>query len=98
MNNRFHFFALICLLIAVAFATTGCTRTVYEEKVVEVKVPVAAPCVVDRPAEPISLRDTLSREEWDSLTTDQRENLMAAQALLRKVYGDRLTVATAGCR
>ena len=82
-----------------ALMITGCApQIVYRDRPVEVRVPVSAPCMGERPDEPISLRDQLTREEWDALTTDQRENLMGAQALLRKVYGDRLTAASAGCR
>lgn len=85
--------------IIIAALLTGCqTRTVIKEVPIEVKVPVAMPCMGARPGDVTALRETMSREEWDSLTTDQRENLMAAQALARKIYGDRLTDASAGCR
>lgn len=77
----------------------GCSpKTIIKEIPVEVKVPVSTPCVVNRPTEPVPLRDTISRSQWDALTTDQRENLAQAQALDRKIFGDKLTVATAGCR
>lgn len=89
----------IITVFAVAAMLSACqTRTVVKEVPIEVKVPVAAPCMGQRPEPVEALRDSLSREEWDALTTDQRENLVAAQALLRKIYGDRLTDASAGCR
>lgn len=95
----FHRFVLLCLALAGAVALAGCApKTIYVDRPVEVRVPVTVPCMAERPAEVVSLRDTLTREEWDALTTDQRENLMGAQALLRKIYGDRLTAASAGCR
>lgn len=88
---------VIGLLILISLA--GCSPKVITKEIpIEVRVPVPAPCVQgDRPAEPESLRDRMSREMWTNLTTDQRENLLAAQALDRKAYGDRLTAATAGC-
>ena len=90
MKLAFNLFA--ALLIA------GCTRTVYVDRVVEVKVPVAAECLGEVPDQVAALRDTIGREHWDSLTTDQRANLVAAQGLDRKVYGDKVTIAAAGCR
>lgn len=97
MKNRLFLLAVWLL----PFATLmGCktTEPVIVEKIVEVRVPVNAPCVAgERPAEPVALRDRIGRAEWDALTTDQRENLAQAQALDRKLYGDRITIATAGC-
>lgn len=80
----------------------ACTKTievpVIKEVPVEIKVPVAQPCVSgNRPEEVKPLRDRISREEWEQLSTDQRENLLGGQSLDRKGYGDRLAVATAGC-
>lgn len=88
---------LICVTLA-ALSLTGCTRTIIKEVPVEVKVPVTVPCMGERPATVDALRDSLTREEWDLLTTDQRENLLAAQALAHMIFGNRLTDASAGCR
>jgi len=64
-----------------------------------VKVPVSVPCLSgDRPEEIKALKETMTREEWDSLTTDQREKLLLANAAERKAYGDSLYVTTAGCQ
>ena len=46
----------------------------------------------------VPLREQLTRDQWDGLSTDQREKLLGAQALDHLVYGDKLDVATAGCR
>jgi hypothetical protein len=81
-----------------ALSLAGCTRTITKEVPVEVRVPVTVPCMGDRPGAVTALIDSLSRDEWNALTTDQRANLLAAQALERKIYGDRLTDAAAGCR
>lgn len=71
---------------------------IIHEKIVKVQVPVHTSCVSGkRPEEPVALRDRIPRAEWDAMTTDQRENLGQAAALDRKIYGDRLTVVTAGC-
>lgn len=88
----------IAVFAVLALVLTGCTRTITKEVVVEVKVPVTVPCMAERPGAVTALIDGLSRDEWDALTTDQRANLLAAQALERKIYGDRLTDASAGCR
>lgn len=90
------------LLPLIVLLAAGCTKTievpVVKEVPVEVKVPVAQPCVSgDRPEEVQPLSSKLSREEWQSLTTDQREKLLGAQAQDRKGFGDKLAVATAGC-
>lgn len=90
----------VITLIGAALALAGCAtrEPVIVERVVEVKVPVAAPCMGERPGPVAALINSIPREEWDALTTDQREHLLAAQALERKLYGDRLTDAAAGCR
>jgi len=83
-------------------ALIGCTHTVerpvIQTQVQTVKVPVSVPCRKgETPQAPVALRDRFTREEWDALTTDQRENLSQAQAQDRKAYGDKLAVNTAGC-
>jgi hypothetical protein len=90
----------VLTLIAAALALAGCVtrEPVIEERIIEVKVPVTVPCMGQRPGAVTALIQSLSRAEWDALTTDQRANLLAAQALERKIYGDRLTDAAAGCR
>lgn len=75
----------------------ACTRTVYEDRPVEVKVPVTVPCVKNKPAEVQALRDRMTREKWDSLSTDQRQSLLLGQGLDRKAFGDQAMVVIAGC-
>jgi hypothetical protein len=84
---------LACLLLS---ACAG-REQVIVEKPVEVKVPVTVPCVKLKPDEPVALQTTIGRQAWDAMTTDQREKLLNAQAMRRKSFGDKLTVATAGC-
>ena len=93
---------LIAIWLMPFAALASCTKTVEVEVIktvpVEVKVPVATSCVVNRPTPPTALRNVVTPEEWRGLTTDQRENLLAAQGMNRKAYQDRLEVSTAGCR
>lgn len=82
-----------------ALSLTGCaTKTIYVDRVVEVKVPVTVPCKGPDPDLVEMLRESVGREEWDALTTDQREALLAAQALAWRTLGWQLADATAGCR
>jgi len=84
---------LLCLT-----ACAGDREPIIQTRTVEVKVPVTVPCMGERPGPITALSDSISREQWDALSTDQRANLLAAQALERKVYGERATDAAAGCR
>lgn len=83
------------LLIA---ACAGQPKTVIKEVPVEVRVPVRMPCMREEPEPVVPLRDNLTREEWDALTTDQRMNLVASQAIHWMLYGLESDVASAGCR
>jgi len=86
-------------IAAAALALTACqTRTIIKEVPVEVKVPVTVPCMGARPDIVESLRNSIGRDEWDTLTTDQRENLIAAQALAWKILGWQGLDASAGCQ
>lgn len=89
---------LVCNLILLA-ALAGCTRTVtvVKEVPVEVKVPVATPCLIDPPAEIEALNLNVDQDHWNEMGTDQREALIGAQAIARKRYGDELSVSSSGC-
>lgn len=86
-------------ILLAPFALAACASgPVIEEKFIEVKVPVSVPCVLgERPTEVVPLKEQLTREEWDAMSTDQREKLLLANGLVRKTYGNKLYVATAGC-
>jgi hypothetical protein len=88
----------IILLPFLALAACKDPPVVYVDRPIEVRMPVAAPCMGDRPAEVAALRDSIGREVWDALSTDQRANLLAAQALARKVFGEQASDASAGCK
>lgn len=87
------------LLLTLACSACASPGVVVQKELVETKVPVAAPCISgERPTEPTALRDKVDRGDWTSLSTDQREKLLQAQAQDRRAFGDQLTVATAACR
>lgn len=88
-----------CFILISSLALTACqTPTVIEERFTEVKVPVTVPCVRDtRPTEVVALKDKVDLEQWNQMTTDQREKLLLAKGLDRKVYSEELYVSTAGC-
>ncbi len=90
--------ALPLAALALLAACAGKSEPVIETRVVETKVPVTVPCMGERPATIAALIDSIPRAEWDALPTDTRANLLAAQALERKLYGERLADAAAGCR
>ena len=85
------------LLLALALA--GCTKTVtvVKEVPVEVRVPVSAPCMGEKPNEVVNLNQKVDQAHWNELGTDQRDALIGAQGMSRKVYGEKLTVAASGC-
>lgn len=88
-------------MLAAALFLCGCAgepKTVLRDRVVEVKVPVASPCKGQLPDPVTAMRDQFSEDEWAALSTDQRAAVVAAQALARTIYGNRLADATAGCR
>lgn len=88
----------LALLLATALLSGCAAKTVYVDRVVEVKVPVTVPCKSGE-ADPVTmLRESVGREEWDALTTDQREALLAAQALAWRTFGWQTADSTAGCR
>jgi hypothetical protein len=76
---------------------SGCATTI-RDRVTEVKVPVSSPCVRGvRPTEIKPLRDQYTKAQWKALGTDQREKLLLSNGMNRKVFGDKLVVATTGC-
>ncbi len=83
-----------------ALSLTGCTkeRIVYRDRVVEKKVPVTVPCMGTAPDPVTALRETYGRDEWDALSTDQRANLIAANALAWRIFGWQATDQSAGCQ
>ena len=99
MSHNLRYAIMLFALMIAGCATRTVDRPVIQDRVTEVQVPVAAPCREgEPPVEPTPLNRQVSREQWYAMSTDQRENLLQAQAQDRKIYGDRLTANTAGCR
>lgn len=64
----------------------------------QVPVAVAAPCVVDRPAEVTPLNRRVPQGDWDARAPGAKAATIEGQAGERLNYEDRLRAATAGCR
>jgi len=80
-----------------ACATTK--EPVIRTETVEVRVPVFVPCVNadNRPERVVPLNERMSREEWDALSTDQREFLLTANGERRIVYENEAEVIFVLC-
>lgn len=88
-------------IILTALLVSGCATTpqvVYRDRPVEVKVPVAQPCVVGaRPAAPLPLNKQYTADQWKALDPKQKAAIVSAHALALKTYGENVNGATAGC-
>jgi len=85
-------------ILFAALLLAGCATGPVKTEFQEVLVPVTVGCVTpERPEEVKAVNEKIGRQQWDLLTTDQREKLLLANALERKAYGDKLFVATSGC-
>lgn len=88
-------------IIAGTLALTGCATTpqvIYRDRPVEVKVPVAQPCVVGtRPAAPVPLNKQYTADQWKALDPKQKAAIVGKHALELKTYGENVNGATAGC-
>ena len=73
------------------------TQPVIKEVIQTVNVPVRVECLGEVPQEVTPLKEVYTREQWDQLTTDQRNNIIIAQGLDRRAYGERMAAASAGC-
>lgn len=89
------------IVICAALALCACAteqETVFRDRMVEVKVPVAQPCVNGKRPEPvIPLKQTFSDEQWRALDTRQKAAVVGKQGLAHKTAGEDLNAATAGC-
>lgn len=88
------------LIMFAALAVSACAtpRIVYRDRPVEVRVPVAQPCVSGvRPTMPKPLNEQFTAEQWKALDPKQKAALVGRQALALKTYGESLNAATAAC-
>jgi len=83
-----------------ALALAGCAttpETLVQERVVEVKVPVATACATARPVPTEPLKQRFTAEEWAALTELQKAALVAQQGLARQTEAEGVRAATAAC-
>lgn len=88
------------IISAALVALSGCAtpQVVYRDRPVEVKVPVAQPCVVGvRPAAPVPLNKQYSADQWKALDPKQKAAIVSRHALELKAYGENINGATASC-
>lgn len=81
------------------FALCACSRgaVVVSKPPVVVKVPVAISCVSGARPEPVASLAS-QHPEWGGYSVKQKAELVAAQALRHKSYGEGLDAATGACR
>lgn len=85
--------------IVAVLVLSGCAGpTVYVDRPVEVKVPVAQPCVAGtRPIAPTPLNKLYTADQWKALDPKQKAAIVSKHALDLKTYGENVNGATAGC-
>lgn len=87
------------LIVAAALLLAGCVHKVpvkeIETKIVERPVPVE--CVDTRPDRVTPIKERYSREEWDAMTTDQRDALLHGNNARRLIYENEAEVIITGC-
>jgi len=84
--------------LLIALTLSSCASTpVIKEVIQTVNVPVLVECLGGLPPDVRPLKELYNEEQWNRLTTDQRNNIIIAQALDRKVYGEQMASASAGC-
>lgn len=83
--------------LIILFALAGCGGTVVQDRPTVVRIAVTVPCVSgERPAAVISLKEQYPN--WQDKTPKQKAELVAAQALKRKTYGQEINNATSACK
>lgn len=85
-------------LLALLVAGCATPQVIYRDRPVEVKVPVAQPCVVGvRPTAPLPLNKQYTADQWKALDPKQKAAIVSRHALELKTYGENVNGATAGC-
>lgn len=85
----------LCLILA---ACSG-RGAVIVDRPTPVSVPVQVPCVAGpRPDDVEALKAKYTAAEWRALTVKQKAELVAAQALRHKSYGQAVNAATGACQ
>lgn len=90
--------AYVVLMCGLVLMVTACApKAVYRDRVVEVSVPVAQPCALDRPAPIPRLQERYPAPAWASMDVRQKSAAVGKQALDLRGYSEQLDAATAGC-
>lgn len=86
------------LLLALLVAGCAAPQVIYRDRPVEVKVPVAQPCVAGaRPTAPLPLNKQYSAGQWKALDPKQKAAIVSAHGLALKKYGEDVNAATIAC-
>lgn len=86
------------LLLTLLVAGCATPQVVYRDRPVEVKVPVAQPCVAGvRPTAPLPLNKQYTADQWKALDPKQKAAIVSAHALALKKYGEDINGATVAC-
>lgn len=89
----------IVLIALLSASCAGTPRIVYRDRPVEVKVPVAQPCVAGiRPAEPKPLNQQYTAQQWQAFDARQKAAIVSRYALELKTYSENLNGATIACQ
>lgn len=87
---------ILCFVLLSGCATTP--QIIYQDRPVEVKVPVAQPCVSGvRPIAPKPLNQQYTADQWKALDPKQKAAIVSKHALDLKTYGENINGATASC-
>lgn len=80
------------------FALCACSRgAVVVDRPVTVKVPVSVPCLAGARPEPVASLQS-QHPEWNGYSVKQKAELVSAQALKLKSYGEALNASTGACK
>lgn len=85
-------------ILAISFLVllAACSPTVVKERPVQVKVPVAQPCALQRPERPVEL--VQQTPHWNAMDVRQKSAALGKWALELLSYSEQLDAATAACR
>lgn len=86
------------LPLLLLLALCGCARgAVVVDRPITVKVPVAVPCVAGVRPDPVSALKS-RHPDWAGYSVKQKAELVSAQALRHKSYGQALGASTGACQ
>ena len=85
--------------LGLSACATPAPHIVIQDRPVEVKVPVAQPCVSgERPVAPKPLNQQYTAEQWKIFDTSQKAAIIGRQSLALRSYAEALNAATASCQ